>query len=373
MKQEKLRIEIGGAEITALYDDLVSTEVDLDDELAGMARISLAVLQRADGSWPYLDDDRFRIWKPLTVTAGLGDAKQTLLTGYITHLRPDFAGAPDQCLLEIWAMDATVLMDRMEVLKDWPSRKDSDIAQEVFSTYGLSSVVTDTPVVHDADVSTIIQGETDIRFLKRLARRNGFECYVSGDTGYFGPPALSGTPQPVLKVLCGEETNVTQFSIAVEAVGPSPVAMAQIDRMTKEVLDVSVEKTTRKVLGARQAASYLAPGMKSAGVALGQVVTTGRAEMEALCQAVHDGGEWFVTGEGEVAANYYGTILMPHNTVTIKGIGETYSGIYYVTRVTHTFGTDGYTQTFTVKRNALNPLGTEKFSDIGGFLAGLGI
>jgi hypothetical protein len=88
---------------------------------------------------------------------------------------------------------------------------------------------------------------------------------------------------------------------------------------------------------------------------------------------VHDGGEWFVTGEGEVAANYYGTILMPHNTVTIKGIGETYSGIYYVTRVTHVFGTDGYTQTFTVKRNALNPLGTEKFSDVGGLLAGLGI
>jgi hypothetical protein len=88
---------------------------------------------------------------------------------------------------------------------------------------------------------------------------------------------------------------------------------------------------------------------------------------------VHDGGEWFVTGEGEVAANYYGTILMPHNTVTIKGIGETYSGIYYVTRVTHVFGTDGYTQAFTVKRNALNPLGTEKFSDGGGLLAGLGI
>ena len=35
-------------------------------------------------------------------------------------------------------MDASVLMDRVEVLKDWPNRKDSDIAQEIFDTYGLS-------------------------------------------------------------------------------------------------------------------------------------------------------------------------------------------------------------------------------------------
>ena len=113
--------------------------------------------------------------------------------------------------------------------------------------------------------------------------------------------------------------------------------------------------------------------MKGAVVQLGQSVTTGRAEMEALCQAVHDNGEWFVTGEGEVAANYYGTILMPRRTVTIKGIGQTYSGVYYVTRVTHAFAIDGYTQTFTVKRNALKPTGTERFFNGSRLLPGLPI
>jgi phage protein D len=373
MQQEKLRIEIAGAEPATLYDDLVRTEVELDDDLAGMARISLAVLQRPDGTWPYLDDDRFRLWQPLRVTAAIGDDEEILLAGYITHLRPDFAGARDQCLLEIWAMDATVLMDRREVLKDWPNRKDSDIAQEVFSFYGLSSVVTDTAVIHDEDVSTIIQGETDIRFLRRLARRNGFECFVSGSTGHFGPPNLSGSPQPVLKVLCGEDTTVSEFSIEAEAVGPAPVAMAQIDRTTKELVDVTVEKTTRRLLGAKQPASYLRAGMKGGAVVLGQTVTTGRAEMEVLCQAVHDDGEFFVTGAGEVAANYYGHILMPHRTVTIKGIGETYSGIYYVTRVTHVFTPDGYSQAFGVRRNALKPTGEERFSDRDGLPAGLAI
>ena len=76
MEQEKLRIEFGGAEVVELYDDLVNVEIELDDELAGMARISLAVVQRDDGTWPYLDDDRFRLWEAVKVTAGLGTPKR---------------------------------------------------------------------------------------------------------------------------------------------------------------------------------------------------------------------------------------------------------------------------------------------------------
>ena len=39
----------------------------------------------------------------------------------------------------------------------------------MFQTHGLTPKVEDTDVVHDEEVSTIIQRETDIRFLKRLA------------------------------------------------------------------------------------------------------------------------------------------------------------------------------------------------------------
>ena len=103
-------------------------------------------------------------------------------------------------------------------------------------------------------------------------------------------------------------------------------------------------------------------------VQIGRTVTTGAPEMTALCQGLRDRGEWFVTGEGEVAANQYGTILTPRGTVTIKGIGETHSGLYYVTHVTHTFTAAGYTQTFRVKRNALMPTGDEDFAgDVDGF------
>src|SRR5262249_6400654 len=152
----------------------------------------------ADGTWTHVDDDRLTIWKQVEISAGLDDDAQPLLKGYITHVRPIFGAGLDDSHLEIWGMDASVLMDREDKLKDWPSKKDSDVASEIFDTYGLTPQVEDTGIVHDEQVSTIIQRETDIQFLKRLALRNGYECFVDGDTGYFRTPQLSATTQPVL-------------------------------------------------------------------------------------------------------------------------------------------------------------------------------
>jgi phage protein D len=362
MQHDNLRIEIGGAEIDDLYRDLVSLEVELDEELAGMFRMTVALRLNADGSWTYLDDDQFVIWQRVVVTAGLADDSRQLLTGYITHLRPQFTTGLEQSRLSIWGMDASVLMDRVDKLKDWPNKKDSDIASETFRAYRLTPQVTDTDVIHDEEVSTIIQRETDMQLLRRLALRNGYECFVDGDTGCFRPPAVDDTPQPVLAVQFGAETNVNRFSLEVNALAPADVAMSGVDHVTGDVLDTSAESTGETILGASPADSYLAAGMAPGLVHIGQTVTTGGPEMTALCQGLRDHGEWFVTGEGEVAANQYGSILTPRGTVTIKGIGETHSGVYYVTHVTHTFSAAGYTQVFRVKRNALMPTGGEDFS-----------
>lgn len=366
MKHDYLSVEFDGTEVPELYDDLLSLEVELDDELAGMCRISIALLPGSDGSWPYLDDKRFAVWGRMSVTAGLeGDARR-LLTGYITHARPDFGPGTGQGRLEIWAMDASVLLDRTDRLKAWPNKKDSDIAAEVFQEHGLTPRVTDTEIVHDERVSTVIQRETDAQLLRRLALRNGFECFVDGDTGYFRPPAVDARPQPVLAVQFGEETNVDWFRLEVNALAPATVAMTQMDHVSGEVLRARANAGTGRqpALGADHVTALPSPG-DPAVVHLARTVTTGVAEMSALCQGLADRREWFVTGEGEVAANTYGFVLTPRGTVLIKGVGETHSGVYYITHVTHRFTAAGYTQRFRAKRNALRPKGDEDFAGAG--------
>lgn len=362
MKHDRLHVQIDGTEIDDLYSDLVNLEVELDDQLAAMFRITVTPLPRPDGSWPYLDDDRFSVWRRVVVTAALDADEVQLIAGYITHLRPEFGAGLECCRLDIWGMDATVLMDRAERLKDWPNKKDSDVAAEIFDSYGLTPHVTATGVIHDENVSTIIQRETDIQLLRRLALRNGFECFVDGDNGYFRAPQVDSPTQPVLAVLFGGATTVNRFSLEVNALTPSDVTMCQHDHATGDVLNATATEGTQPSLGAEPASSYLPAGMKPGLVRIGRTVTTGSAEMSALCGGLFDQGTWFVTGQGEVAANEYGHILTPRRTVTIKGIGEAHSGVYYVTHVTHRFALDGYTQAFRVKRNALMPTGKETFA-----------
>ncbi|MEV4227878.1 contractile injection system protein, VgrG/Pvc8 family [Streptomyces bobili] len=353
MQHEQLRVEVDGAELTGLPADLLELEVELDDQLAGMFRLTLALCMQPDGSWPYLDDQRLALWQEVGITGGPQDGVQHLITGYVTHLRPGFGSDLDRCRLEVWGLDATVLMDRTDQLRAWPNKTDSDIATEVLDSYGLASDVTSTDIVHDEKTSTVIQRETDIQLLRRLAFRNGFSCYVDGDTVHFGPPPLDGK-LPALAVQFGPQTNVERFKLEVNGLKPVDVTMTQTDRLTGDVLGTQGRAEQQRALGKMTPEDL-------GRVQVGQAVTTGEQEMAALCQSLYDEGQWFVTGEGEVLGNAYPGVLVPHALVPIKGIGATHSGLYEVTHVTHVFTSAGYRQRFRVRRNATEPTGEEDF------------
>ena len=230
----------------------------------------------------------FTIWKPLVITAGLESDTQQLLTGYITHVRPVFGAGLDQCRLEIWGMDASVLMDREEKLKDWPNKKDSDIATEIFSAYGLTPEVDDTELVHDEQVSTIIQRETDMQFLKRLALRNGFECYVDGDTGYFRRRTLIATTAAGAGRAVRRRDQRQPVPARGQRAGAG--AMSRCPRSTASARKCSTATSiagSQQPLGASAAASYLARrACRPDGRRSGRAVTTGSPEMRALCQGL---------------------------------------------------------------------------------------
>jgi hypothetical protein len=372
MDVESIYMEIDNSEVDDIYPDILGMEVEHDDQLANMFRFRLP-MRLEDGVWTYLDDERLRVWKPVTIRAGFQDGMEDLISGVITHVKPCFDPEPTESFLDIWGMDKSVLMDRREILKDWANKKDSDIAAEIFSAYGFTPEVEDTGIVHDEAVSTIIQRETDMQFLKRLALRNGFDCYVDGSTAYFCMPRLDDPPQPVLSCHFGpgDNTCITRLAIEVNAMTPANVAMFQADRLNKEILDSAAESSMQTPLGAMDASAILADGMEPPVTYVGMNSVTGKPEMDALCQGFYHKAEWFVTAEGEIRGNVYGHVLKARNTVTIRGVGETYSGVYYVSHVTHSFTPDGYFQNFKVKRNALLPTGLEDFSATSDTMSGL--
>src|SRR5207249_1296995 len=111
----------------------------------------------------------------------------------------------------------------------WPDMTDGDIAKAIFGEYQFVAKVASTqPARQDDDAATVQRG-TDIQFLRQLATRNGFECFVEVDPasgtveGHFHPPNLDETPQGVLSVNLGSATNVDVFTARFDMLRPVEV------------------------------------------------------------------------------------------------------------------------------------------------------
>ncbi|HET7461549.1 MAG TPA: contractile injection system protein, VgrG/Pvc8 family [Longimicrobium sp.] len=371
MPFESFAIDIGGQEADDLYADLAGVEVELSDEAPATFRLTLRIQRQAeDGAWNWVDDERFRPWSEVVIRMGYDDAgPEEVLRGYVTGSHARFSRDEEASMFEVAGVDASIRMDREEKLKDWPNRKDSDIATELFTAYGLTPQVEATQVSHDEALSTVIQRETDWQLLRRLSTRNGYGCWVEEGTGHFGPvPAAGEPPQPLLAAFFGDETNLLSFSATVDGLRPAQVAMHQVDRLTKEVVSAEATTATRDPLGSLDAAALLPAGIDPAKVIVSKNAATGVPEMTALVQGLFGEGAWMVSGEGEIDGPAYGHVLRPRAMVTIKGVGESHSGVWYVSWVRHAVTPDGYTQNFRARRDGLLPTGAEDFASGGGVL-----
>lgn len=348
-------IKIADTPAPDLFLALLEMEVEEDHRLATVFRIRLSIQLQDNGTWKYLEDDRLQLWTKVEIAVSIDSNQTSLMIGYLTnidlHIDPD----ENSSYVELKGMDATCLMNLEEKIRDWPNQSDSDIASAVFSNYQLSATVDATEIKHDDTESTIIQRDTDIQFLKRLARRNGYECVVRGATGYFVKPNFSGKTMPVLAAYFGPQTNLDRFEGRIVGTRPAQLEMHQIDTIEKQVLDANGTQGKQTKLGANGVTSVIPPKGKTSKMIVRHAITTGQQEMQALCQALSDEAEWLVEASGEVDSVVYGSILQSRSLVPIKGVGKMFSGMYYITNVKHVFNLQHYVQKFKVRRNATAP------------------
>jgi hypothetical protein len=353
-----------GADLLAVIQQI---EIEDHAEMADMMRLSVAIsLKDGCSGWNVVDDNVFHRLAKIRVNVNVGSGKtEPLLEAYVTETSADFANQPGQSVLNVVAMEPTVLMNLQEVNTAWPNRADSGIAEEIFKKreYDFIPVVDDTQPVWQEDDYSAMQHGTDIQFLQHLAERNGFECYVelnpsSGKLeGHFHLPRLQNTPQGILSVNMGEATNVNSFHARFNGIGPTIAKASSIDNETKEDQSADAESQQLTDLGSTAALASDRPG---------QVLLTGTGlsntgELKTLAESVVDRSSWAVTADGELNTVAYGGILRAKRTVLVRGVGPQFSGTYYVQSVTHTINGDGYSQQFSLRRNALGLTGQENF------------
>ncbi|NIU78413.1 MAG: hypothetical protein GWN71_34115 [Gammaproteobacteria bacterium] len=183
----------------------------------------------------------------------------------------------------------------------------------------------------------------------------------AGPEGHFHPPELEAEPQGVLTVGFGAASNVAELTARFDGLRPTTARAAQVSAGDGAAESATADTVSLTDLGGT---SVLGAENPRVSVVTGSGVA-GAGELQAYVQAVVDRSAWALRADGDLNTTRYEGVLRAKKPVSLRGIGPSLSGVYYVEKVLHAFTAEGYTQRFTLRRNAFGLSGAEDFTGTG--------
>jgi hypothetical protein len=371
MPAPSLQLEIAGqAADPALLNRVTRLEVRESDQDPTVLALRLQLSQQPSGQFSPLDDAVFAAGVRLSLDlAPPGGTAQRIFDGLVTHVRPHFETIESNCYLEILGMDDAVVLDAFERTASYPDQLDSEAASEVFGRYNITASVEDTPERHAEDYQLLVQRSTDWQFLRYLARRNGYVCYLEYDdaegavTGYFKRRDLTASPQADLTIL-QDAANLKWLDVEWSFNGPIRYIGAAVDPIRKRITSAEGDPQLEP-LGEDGLADEIEQGLQQAG-ADGAVRLLRHARntdqgMQAEGTGSTDQSRFVIEARGELDPRLYRGLLRARRPALVKGAGDRLSGLYYIAAVRTTVDEGEITQTFIAERNAVGQTGQEAF------------
>ncbi len=265
---------------------------------------------------------------------------------------------PGEARLVVTGEDLSRMLDRRERSRTFPNQSDADIVRGIlgaaeYAMLGLRPDVTTTRIRPNETQRVPSQQGTDLATINALAQRNSYVFYIEPtavpgqSVAYWGPEKRLGAPQPALTVDMGAETNVeSSISFQLNALGPVEHEVGRQEPASRQRLPTLPMAPARPPL-ARTPAAALRQTIDRQAAKLdsdraGQVAATtaGRAA-DAL------------TATGEVDAGRYGRALRARRLVGVRGVGDSFGGLYYVSDVRHNISVGTYRMSFTLSREGI--------------------
>ncbi|HEV8250457.1 MAG TPA: hypothetical protein VGQ15_10835 [Gaiellaceae bacterium] len=196
---------------------------------------------------------------------------------------------------------------------------------------------------------------TDYKYVKALAHEVGWVFYIDPgpvplmSKAYWGPEIRVGVPQPALSLaLDGPHVNVKSLQFRFDKERKEfPVVYIQ-EPASKAPIPIPIPDITplSPPLG-------LVPPLPPKITFLKDTAKLNplAAAMRGLAYSGQHADSVFGTGQLDVAR--YGHILKSRQLVGVRGVGEAFDGLHYVTSVTSSLKRGEFTQTFSLARNGL--------------------
>jgi hypothetical protein len=224
-----------------------------------------------------------------------------------------------------------------------------------YAVYGLAPTAAPTTDVPIETERVPRQHETDLKFIQRLAQKNGYVFYVEPvtfgiNTAYWGPETRASLPQPALSTNMGHYSNVKSLNFANDAMAPVGTEGTFVEPITK----TSIPVPPLPSLKVPPLAAQPAPPQRTQLMRDTANQNAAAAAVSAVAAATNAPDA--VTGQGELDAVRYGYVLRARKLVGVRGAGLNYDGLYYVRRVSHRISLGTYTQSFTISREGTGTL-----------------
>jgi hypothetical protein len=360
-----IQLGIGGTPAPdAFYDAIAQLEVEESSDQPGALLLRLPVNRTSAGDLQFVGDGTFEPQTNITLVITVpGSPAQCIFDGYVLSWRLHLDRASTASTLDVWAQDASWLMNVNDSVVEWSGQTDGQVANAIFGSYGFAAASgntsNDSPS-HPPDGHTLFQRATDLQFLRGLARRGGKLCRVActntpgARTGYFVTPAVDGQSVATISLVDPDSWTVDTLDFDWDVMRPTEVESSQVDLTQSSGVgtDVTADSSGLKPLDDRDYPTYL--GRSSA------LVLTAPADVPELSQrtaAVLVESGFFARCAGDADAERIGTILRVGDVVTVEGAGNIQSGYWLVWNVRHQFSLDSWKMNFTLVRNAMGPAG----------------
>ena len=283
-----------------------------------------------------------------------------LMDGVMTHHELQSTGGPTSTLT-IKGKDLTAVMDVIPLdglpYPAMPPALRVLIALAKYALLGvvplvIPSILEDVPI--PVDRIPRHQG-TDYSYVRALANEVGYVFYVDPgpapgtSKAYWGPEIRLGAPQPALDAgLDGPHANVTSLSFRFDKEKKElPVVFIQ-EPVTKAPIPIPIPDVTplNPPLG-------LVPPLPPKITFLKDTAKLNplAAAMRGIAYAGQHSDSLF--GSGTLDVIRYGHVLRSRQLVGVRGAGDPFDGLHYVTSVTSMLKRGEFTQSFQLARNAL--------------------
>ncbi len=339
-------------------------EIVVEQEIgrAWQARITIPICIAEDGSWDGENNPEYAEFARVRVEArvGAGDFVP-LIDGRIVDQDPGMSAEPGASTLTLTVQDDTTLLHREAGSEDFPpGQSDSDIARSLLTDAALGGTVEVDETGAATDPNAVVQRHgTPMQLLRSLMRRHAdFYAYVlpgsapgTSDCCFKKLPETLDPALPTL-ALTGPDRNMNGFHVQRVSNSAAQYEGAWLSMDDKNVSTGSSRSSETALSEGEAATAAGSSEIRTRRLPPGIGDHVGSSEAaESLARQ----SSYTIRAEGAVLPQCFRGILLPYRMVRANVSNSRYSAQYVIFKVTHTLGRSEYTQSFSLRGNAVTP------------------